>query len=111
MSSDPIVFWIFLACIPPANLFPLIYLFRPWRTTPQGRALMLKAWGNLILIDLIVATLVFGEDYPFRDVLRVIGFGTFAGGLWYLFLTLMRAPGAGTYPPRSWFRRRQRVER
>lgn len=105
MSSDDVVLWLIFLCVPAVNLYPLIYAFRPWRSTPQGRALMVKALGNVILIDMGVATLTFGEDYPGRGLIRVIGFTLFVLGINYLFWTLLTSPGAENYPPRSWWRR------
>jgi len=104
--ADDVVLVLLLAAAIPTNLYPLFYAFRPWASTPQGRALMTKAVGNLILIDVVLATLVFGQDYPGRALVRMIGFGVFVVGMWALFLSLLTSPGAVRYPPRSWFRRR-----
>lgn len=104
-TADRIMLWILVAAAPAVNLYPIFYAFRPWRSTPQGRALMVKSLGNVIVIDVVLAYVVFG-DYAGRDFVRVIGFGTFTVGIWYLLTTLLTAPGAGRYPPRSWFRRR-----
>jgi hypothetical protein len=102
--ADAIVLWLLIACLPAVNLYPFFYAFRPWRTTAQGRALMVKALGNVIVIDLSMLYLWLG-DYPGRNQLRIIGFTLFAVGINYLFATLLTSPGADRYPPRSWFRR------
>jgi len=103
--ADRIVLWLLLASLPAVNLYPIFYAFRPWRSTPQGRALFIKSLGNVIVIDVVVGYLWFG-DYPLRDVIRVAGFGLFFLGINYLFVSLLTAPGSSKYPPRSWFRRK-----
>lgn len=102
-TADHLIYWLLIAASPAVNLYPLIYAFRPWRSTPQGRALMLKALGNMVVIDVILAFQLFG-DYPGRDIIRVAGFGLFCAGVWYLLFTLLTAPNAREYPPRSWAR-------
>ena len=81
--------WLLCAVGVPANLFPVVYAFRPWRVTIEGRALMVKAWGNLILIDLYLGVLWAG-DYPGREVVRAAGLAAFTYGLWWLFLVLLK---------------------
>lgn len=71
------------------NIYPLIYMTRPWYSTAPGRALMVKAWGNLIVIDLSLAYVWLGE-YPGRADVRFAGFALFAIGVWYLLLSLLR---------------------
>lgn len=107
LPADTIVLGLLILAAPAINLYPLVYCFRPWRSTPQGRALMQKALGNVILIDMGLATLIFG-DYPFRDAIRITGFALFALGVNNLFWTLISSPGADKYPPRSWFQRARR---
>lgn len=102
-AADHWVYWLLLYVAIPANLYPLFYLFRPWRSTPQGQALMVKSLGNLMLIDIIVAYSLFG-DYAGRSLLRAIAFTVFAAGTTYLLVTLLRAPNARRYPPYTWFR-------
>lgn len=103
-TSTPITLML-VALMLPVNLYPLFYAFRPWSSTPQGRALMVKAVSNAVLIDMGLATTVLG-DYAGREAIRLVGFTLLVVGIWYLFVTLLRAPGAEDYPPRTWFRRR-----
>lgn len=100
--ADTAVLVLVLVCLPAVNLYPAIYAARPWRSTRQGRALMIKAIGNMILIDMAFAAVVFG-DYPYRDTIRIVGFSVFTAGIWYLFASLLTSPGAENYPPRTWF--------
>lgn len=97
--------WLLAAALVPVNLYPLIYMFRPWRSTPQGRALMLKAVGNMILLDLVFLNRAI-PPYPGHDLVQLIGIALFVGGIFYLFWSLVTSPGSDQYPPRSWWRRR-----
>lgn len=80
------------------NLYVIIYFFRPWYTTPAGRALMVKAVGNFIIIDMSLAYALFGE-YPGRDIVRVVGMTTFTTGMWYLLVVLLKTPRYVPPPP------------
>lgn len=101
--ADQWVYWVLLYVSIPANLYPLFYAYRPWRSTPQGRALMVMALGTMMLLNIIVAFSLFGE-YPGRPILRALAFTVFAVGTTYLFVTLLHAPNAKRYPPFTWFR-------
>ena len=94
------------------NVYVVLYWFRPWRATRQGEALMVGKWGNAILLNLGLATLLFGPDYWGRDFFRVLGLTAFTAGICYLLWTLLTSPGAENYPPRScwkwWKRNRSR---
>lgn len=104
--AEVVIVILLLGVLPAANLYPLFYAFRPWRSTPQGRALMVKAISNVILLDMAAAVLVFG-DYAGRETVRVAGFALLFLGINYLFVSLLTAPGAEDYPPRSWRRKRR----
>lgn len=104
MSVEAVIEVMLIGCAIPVNLYPAFYAFRPWWSTPQGRALMTKAVGNMILIDMILGFQLFG-DYPGRTYVRLVGFGFFVVGTWWLLLSLLASPGAHRYPPRSWLDR------
>lgn len=92
---DPLDAWFYLAlgiAAVAVNIYPFVYLTRPWWVTPAGRALMVKAWGNLILIDMSVAFVLWGE-YAGREYVRAIGMTVFAAGMVYLLAVLLRTPG------------------
>lgn len=82
------------------------YLWRPWRSTPQGKALMVRAWGDIIVLSMALAYAI-GGNYPLRAQVRLAGFGVFMVGTIYLTWSLLAAPGARNYPPWSWLRRRR----
>lgn len=83
LEADVLVTVLVLTSAVPAFLYTLFYCFRPWTTTPQGRALMVKSWGNVILLGMAVAYALLGE-YDARPVVRAIGFFIFTAGMWYL---------------------------
>lgn len=105
MSTDLIVAILVGSVVPAAHLYPLVYLFRPWHTTPQGRALFIKALGNVVIIDMSFAYAWFG-DYPGRDVVRILAWSLLSLGINYLFWSLVTSPGAKDYWPFRWRRRR-----
>lgn len=102
-ANAALVVLLIAACV-VSNLYSFFYWFRPWRSTPQGRALMVKSLANSTLLNLGVAFQLFG-DYPGRLQIRLVAFTLFVVGVTYLFTTLMTAPGAKDYPPWTWFRR------
>lgn len=103
LEDTVVVTILVLASALPSLLYTFFYLFRPWTTTPQGRALMVKSIGNLILLGMAVAYALLGE-YPYRPLVRLIGFGVFSAGIWYLLVSLLRSQGAEDYPPFTWAR-------
>lgn len=104
-ATEQVLLVLFSIATLAANLWVFFYWFRPWRATQQGEALMVKGWGNVILLDLGFATLAFGEEYPGRDFFRVLGLTAFTIGICLLLSSLITAPGGEHFPPRSWWRR------
>ena len=92
MSADTIAFVLIATAAIPATGFPLVYAFRPWRKTWLGRALMTKAIGMMLLIDISLAYRLFGDDYPGRDVVRLTVYAFVIVGLWGQFLVLLSTP-------------------
>jgi hypothetical protein len=103
--TDPVLLVLFAVGALATNLYVAVYWFRPWRATPQGEALMIGKWGNAILLNLGLAALVFGPNYPGRDYLRVLGLTAFTVGICYLLGSLLTATGARDFPPFRWRRR------
>lgn len=104
---DAAIFVLLTVSSVAAFLYFFFYLFRPWHSTQQGRALMTKAVGNVILLDMMAMPFaVFGE-YPGRPIVRLVGFAIFTVGIVYLLLTLLFSPGAKDYPPWNWRRSRR----
>lgn len=105
--TEGVLLVLFAVAAVAANLYVFFYWFRPWRSTRQGEALMVKGWGNLILLNLGLATLVLGENYPGRQFFRVLGLTAFSVGITYLLATLIFSEGAREYPPYRWRRQRR----
>lgn len=91
---------------PASTLYAFFYMFRPWHTTPQGRALMVKSIGTAILLDMALLATMWPE-YPGRDQVRIVAFSLWAVGIVYLLATLVFSPGARRYPPWNWRRSRR----
>lgn len=89
MSADSIAFVMIATAAIPATGFPLVYAFRPWRKTWLGRALMTKALGMMLLIDISLAYRLFGDEYPGRDIVRLTVYALVITGLWGQFLVLL----------------------
>jgi hypothetical protein len=94
---------------PASALYAFFYMFRPWHSTPQGRALALKSWGTAILLGMGLAATMW-PTYPFQDAIRLVAFTLWAVGIVYLLVTLLFSPGARRYPPWNWRRGRLREE-
>lgn len=91
---------IFLA-VPPATLFPFMYGTRSaWWIHPIGRALFTKAVGLGLLIDLAALYAVFGDDYPGRQVVRVICYALVVAGLYYQTYVLLTIQHRARKDPR-----------
>lgn len=68
-----------------------LYSFRPWRSSSAGRALWIKALGNVIVLGVFSAGLLW-PDYPGRPLVRFVGLTLFNVGLVYLIVVLARTP-------------------
>lgn len=90
-ALDSIATALIIIAAPAATMFPIVYWFRPWRQSQIGRALMVKATGMALLIDITIAYYAFGDDYPFRHLVRVIIYGLITLGIWWQFLAMLRA--------------------
>lgn len=68
----------------PATLFPILYArwFPFWKST-LGRALMTKAVGMALLVDISVLYLIFGDDYFLRELVRLVVFTLVVGGMYW----------------------------
>lgn len=90
-QHDQLSILLFLIAALTANIYLILYSFRPWRSTGAGRALMTKTVGNVILLNMILFGLIW-PDYPYRWVVRNIGLIVFDAGLIYLTIVLIRTP-------------------
>lgn len=80
----------------PATLFPLLYWkWFPWWKQPLGRALMAKATGLMLLVNVSVAYSIFGDDYPGRELVKFGVFALVLTGLWYELVVLIKIRRSG----------------
>lgn len=90
MSVDTIAVLLILAAAPAATLFPIVYGFTsPWHRSLIGRALMTKAVGLALLIDISLLYKWLGDDYAARDIVRLTVYGLITAGVWLQFAALM----------------------
>jgi hypothetical protein len=88
-----------------AVAFTVVYLRRNWHASAVGLNLM--AFGLVIAIEsgLAVVSLIWGQTWTNRDIVRVIAWALIAGTMWWrvalLFTTgkAPRTPGPSTPPP------------
>lgn len=106
-ASDTIVLVLIVISGVASALYLFFYLFRPWFVTAQGRALMTKAVGNVVLIDMLALPFAAFGDYPGRWLVRMVGMLIFTAGILYLLVSLVFSPGARRYPPWNWRKSRR----
>jgi hypothetical protein len=83
MNADTAAVILVVGMAPAATLFPLLYGFTtPWWRSLIGRALMTKAVGLALLIDISLAYQWLGDDYFLRDVVRLTVYGLIFVGVW-----------------------------
>jgi hypothetical protein len=99
MMHDAWILALLIVCAIPANGYAILYARRNWWATEPGRALMVKSLANMGLIDLGLATEIFGRDFPGRSIIRMGVFLLFAAGMWFLFIALLRTE---KYPRIPW---------
>lgn len=90
MSADTLAVILVALAAPPATLFPFVYATRPWYRSLLGRALMTKAIGIALLIDISLLYNWLGDDYALRDVVRLTVYSLITCGVWFQFIALVR---------------------
>lgn len=90
MSADTIAVMLILIAAPAQTLFALIYGFAsPWWRSLIGRALLTKALGLALLIDISLLYQWLGDDYALRDVVRISVYTLIACGAWLQLTALL----------------------
>lgn len=90
MDADTVALALIVIAAPPATLFPLVLGFTTqWWRRPITRALMTKAVGLALLIDISLVYTWFGDDYALREVVRLTVFALIALGAWMQFGALI----------------------
>lgn len=91
MSADTASLILILIAAPAQTMFILIYgLGSPWWRSLLGRALFTKALGLALLVDISVLYHFLGDEYVYRDVVRVTVFSLIAVGAWLQLMALIK---------------------
>lgn len=92
MSADAAALILTALAAPPLTLFVPYYAWvarRSWWRNPAGRALMVSTSGLALLVDISLLYLVFGDDYPYRDAVRIAVYLWIVVGAWLKFGALV----------------------
>jgi hypothetical protein len=87
---DAVVDVLIYSCTIPAVAFPAVYARFPWRTNPVGKSVMQLATSLALVLLLVVATTLLGNDYPGRDIVRLAVYSFLVVSLWRQLFTLLR---------------------
>lgn len=92
MNADAVAFAAIVAAAPPLTLFPFYFAWASrgaWRRNFAGFALMWSTTSLALLVDIVLLYQVFGDDYPFRDLVRNSVYIGIALGAWLKFSALV----------------------
>lgn len=83
MSADEAAILLIVVGAIAQTTFVLFYSFTsPWWRTLVGRALWTKATGLALLMDISIAYHFLGDEYAWRDVVRLSVYGFIVLGAW-----------------------------
>lgn len=88
LLSDAAVIATFLGAL----TFVVLYLGRSWRRTAVGVNVLVLMSVITVVSALAVATIFFGRDWPFRDLIRALAWGAVAATIWWRVVLLLRTP-------------------
>lgn len=104
MSADTAAFLLIALAAPPLTMFVPYYAWvarHSWWRNPAGRALMVSTSGLALLVDISLLYQVLGDDYRYRDAVRLTVYTWIVVGAWLKFGALVyesrrRSDGPGT---------------
>lgn len=100
MSADTAAVLLVLAAAPAVTIYPIWYgLTLPWWKTAIGRALMVSSTALAELVDISLLYQWLGDDYYFRDVVRLTVYTQITCGAWMLL---------GAFASQRWHTRQER---
>lgn len=85
MSADTVALTLTALAAPPLNIFVPYYLWsarRSWWRNFAGVAVMASTSGLMLLVDISLLYMIFGDDYPYRDVVRNCVYAWIVVGAW-----------------------------
>jgi uncharacterized membrane-anchored protein len=88
------------AGLPALAAFVILYATRsPWRSTEPGRAVMYLASSLMVVYILAAVNAIFGQDWPYRGVLRFLIYAVVSSTFYRLLFTLIRIQNGRNIPP------------
>jgi hypothetical protein len=90
VTSQGVVEFLILLSVIPAILGPLLYGFSgPWWESLTGIGLMIGWSGLGLLVVWAAAFVLWGDDFPYRDAIRLVVFALISAGLWVKLIALV----------------------
>lgn len=91
MSADDAAVLLIVATAVPITLFSIGYTFtaRGWWREWVGRALFTSAWGLALLVDISLLYNWLGDNYPWRDEVRLTVYSIICVGAWFKLIALV----------------------
>jgi len=90
MDADTMALLLIVSAAPPLTGFALVFGFTsPWWRSLLGRALVTKATGLALLINISFAYRYLGDDYAYRDAVRLFVYALITVGAWMQFIALL----------------------
>jgi hypothetical protein len=91
VSGETFSLVVFILTAPAQTAFAAVYAFgSPWWRSLLGKALMTKALGLALLIDISLLFHWFGPNYFLREFVRDAVFGILLAGAWMQLLALLK---------------------
>lgn len=88
--ADTAAIVIVIAIAPAATGFALLYMLAsPWWTTAIGRAMLISSTALALLVDIALIYQWLGDDYRFRDAVRLTVYLWICLGAWWKFGALV----------------------
>lgn len=75
-----------------ALTFVVVYLGRNWRQSAIGRNVMAFMAVITVVSGLAVSSIIFGQQWPYRDLIRALCWGAVAVTIWWRVVLLLRVP-------------------
>lgn len=94
MSSDTVMDLgdlLLLSGVPAIILFAVFYGVRSkWRSTNPGRSLFYMSVAMSVILILSAVTRYLGAEWPFREWIRLVIYGSVSVTMWRMFVVLLR---------------------
>jgi hypothetical protein len=85
---------IFSSSFVPSIIFLVYYIWpksgAQWWKTPVGRMFVISQFSLILVSVAVIMSLTFGQDYPGRDVLRIVAYSLHACAQWIVLIVYYR---------------------